>query len=42
MAQFGVSVGPDGSVGPSASTIPVSVTHTVENGVEIITIAPLR
>jgi hypothetical protein len=40
--QFGVAVSEDGSIDPRASTIPVSVTRTHENGVEIVTISPLR
>jgi hypothetical protein len=39
-AQFGVAVGPDGSASPSATTIPYSVTRTVEDGVPVLTIAP--
>jgi hypothetical protein len=39
--QFGAAVSADGTIS-SASTIPVSVTRMRENGVEIVTIVPLR
>ena len=38
--QFGAAVAPDGTVAGSSSTIAVDVTRTVENGVEVVTIAP--
>jgi hypothetical protein len=38
--QFGVAVAPDGTISGNSSTIKVTVTRTVENGVEVITIAP--
>lgn len=38
--QFGAALGPDGSVRGSSSTIAVSVTRSVENGVPVVTIAP--
>lgn len=38
--QFGVAVAPDGTIRGNSSTIQVKVTRTVENGVEVITIAP--
>jgi hypothetical protein len=41
-AQFGFSLDADGRSPASASTIPVSITRTRENGVRVITIAPLR
>ena len=40
--QFGVAIAADGTVSTNASTIPISVTRTHENGVEIVTIVPLR
>ena len=40
--QFGIGVAADGTISTSASTIPVSVTRTRANGVEIVTIVPER
>ena len=40
--QFGMAVGADGRVIGSASTIPAQVTRETVNGVEIVTVVPLK
>jgi hypothetical protein len=38
--QFGATITPEGTVTAGASTLPVTVTRTVEKGKLVVTIAP--